>query len=293
MFHYTLPIEGRDEWLAAARRQAGLTRSTSANSSGGTACRRHWSPDRPARPHRKLEIFVPGSEDQQMSTQTYRDQVTRLVSELGSLETKLARAREEAARERSAAGRAINSISRSTSASTVQSRLREAERHEARAVTQDKEAARIANLIASKQKARSDAGRHLADAEAADRKKLALEADRRRRDDSRHIADLERARRATQARTSILPFAGAAFRVPTLGAVEAKSAYRHRPALGPGRPPWTAEQFWARYRDACARATPPYTHSSVAPEFELLDGTRGTDPEYLRKLVRKHGRPPD
>lgn len=111
-----------------------------------------------------------------MSTQTYRDQVTRLVSELAGLETKHAKAREEAARERAAAGRASNSISRTSSPSTMQSRLREAERHEARAVTLDKEAARIANLIASKQKARSEAERRLADAEAADRKKLAAEA---------------------------------------------------------------------------------------------------------------------
>lgn len=230
-----------------------------------------------------------------MSTQTYRDQVTRLVSELGSLETKLAKAREEAARERSAAGRAINSISRSTSASTVQSRLREAERHEARAVTQDKEAARIANLIASKQKARSDAGRNLADAEAADRKKLALEADRRRRDDVRHIADLDRARRATPfgPRAGLFPAAVVARVASTSADLDPKGA-GHTPARGrPGRPPWTAEKFWARYRDACTRATPPYTYASVAPDFETLDGTRGTEPDYLRKLVRKHGLPPE
>jgi hypothetical protein len=229
-----------------------------------------------------------------MSTQTYRDQVTRLVSELAGLETKHAKAREDAARERSAAGRAASSISRTSSPSTVQSRLREAERHDARAVTLDKEAARIANLIASKQKARGDAERRLADAEAADRKKLATEADRRRRDDSRHIADLERARRATRHGASMTPFAGApAFRVIERHEVEANSANRPRPTRGPGRPPWTAEKFWARYREACARATPPYTYPSVAPHFEVLDGTRGTDPEYLRKLVRKHGLPPD
>ena len=95
------------------------------------------------------------------------------MSEIAGLETKHAKAREDAARERSAAGRATASIGRTSSASTIQSRLREAERHEARAVTLDKEAARLANLIASKQKARSDAERRLADAEAADRKKLA------------------------------------------------------------------------------------------------------------------------
>lgn len=230
-----------------------------------------------------------------MSTQTYRDQVTRLVSELGGLETKLARAREGAARERSTAGRAINSISRSSSASTVQSRLREAERHEARAVTQDKEAARLANLIATKQKARSDAERRLSDAEAADRKKIALEADRRRRDDTRHIANLNRAQRANKFGPSAGPFpmAGGAPLATKRAELDSEGA-GHRPARGrPGRPPWTAEKFWARYRDACARATPPYTYASVAPHFETLDRTRGTEPDYLRKLVRKHGLPPE
>lgn len=146
-----------------------------------------------------------------MSTQTYRDQVTRLVSELAGLETKLAKAREDAARERSAAGRATNSISRTSSPSTVQSRLREAERHEARAVALDKDAARIANVIASKQKARSDAERRLTDAEVADRKKVASEADRRRRDDLRHIGELERARRATRVGASAGLFSTPAF----------------------------------------------------------------------------------
>jgi len=40
-----------------------------------------------------------------MSTQTYRDQVTRLVSDLAGLETKHAKAHEGAARERAAAER--------------------------------------------------------------------------------------------------------------------------------------------------------------------------------------------
>ena len=58
-----------------------------------------------------------------------------------------------------------------------------------------------------------------------------------------------------------------------------------------GRPAWTAELFWARYRDACARATPPLTYQAVAPHFMTLDGTIGTSPEYLRKLVRRFGLP--
>lgn len=61
----------------------------------------------------------------------------------------------------------------------------------------------------------------------------------------------------------------------------------------PGRPGWTAELFWARYREARGRATPPYTDRAVAPYFETLDGTHGTNPDYLRKLARKHGRPPE
>ncbi len=200
-----------------------------------------------------------------MSTQSYRDQVTRLVSELAGLETKLAKARGDAARERSAAGRAATSISRTSSPSTVQSRLREAERHESRAVALDKEAARLATLIASKQKARSDAERHLADAEAADRKKLISEADRRRRDDLRHIGNLERVRRPTRLAGSPWPFAT----------------------------PGTAELFWTAYREAVARVKPPHTYDAVAPHFERRDGTVGTEPDYLRKLVGRFGLPPD
>jgi hypothetical protein len=67
---------------------------------------------------------------------------------------------------------------------------------------------------------------------------------------------------------------------------------RRRTARGPGRPGWTDELFWMRYQEALDRATPPYTYRSIAPHFETLDGTRGTDPEYVRKLVGRHGVPP-
>ena len=60
----------------------------------------------------------------------------------------------------------------------------------------------------------------------------------------------------------------------------------------PGRPGWTAELFWARYREALAKAPPPRTYRVVAPLFVALDGTEGTSPEYLRKLVRRFGLPP-
>lgn len=75
--------------------------------------------------------------------------------------------------------------------------------------------------------------------------------------------------------------------------IEPTRADRRRAARGPGRPGWTDELFWTRYQQALDRATPPYTYRSIAPHFETLDGTRGTDPEYVRKLVARHGLPPD
>ena len=60
-----------------------------------------------------------------------------------------------------------------------------------------------------------------------------------------------------------------------------------------GRPAWTQELFWTRYRDARDLARPPYTNKSIAPHFELLDGTRGADPDHVRRLVRRFGLPPD
>jgi hypothetical protein len=60
----------------------------------------------------------------------------------------------------------------------------------------------------------------------------------------------------------------------------------------PGRPGWTAELFRTRYEDACEQAARPLTYRSVAQHFVALDGTKGPSPEYLRKLVRRFGRPP-
>ena len=63
-------------------------------------------------------------------------------------------------------------------------------------------------------------------------------------------------------------------------------------ARRPGRPGWTPELFWARYRDAYERSEPPHSYRLVALHFVTLDGHRGTDAEYLRKLVRRFGLPP-
>jgi hypothetical protein len=59
----------------------------------------------------------------------------------------------------------------------------------------------------------------------------------------------------------------------------------------PGRPGWTPELFWSRYRDAYGRSEPPHSYRLVALHFVTLDGHRGTDAEYLRKLVRRFGLP--
>jgi hypothetical protein len=74
---------------------------------------------------------------------------------------------------------------------------------------------------------------------------------------------------------------------------EAKNSHRDGAARGPGRPGWTAELFRTRYAEAERRAKPPYTYAAVAPYFEMLDGTRGTDPEYFRKLVRRYRETPE
>lgn len=58
-----------------------------------------------------------------------------------------------------------------------------------------------------------------------------------------------------------------------------------------GRPGWTSELFATRYHAAQERATPPYTYQAVAEHLEMLDGETGTEPDYLRKLVKRFGLP--
>ena len=75
-------------------------------------------------------------------------------------------------------------------------------------------------------------------------------------------------------------------------AADAEPADRRSAARGPGRPGWTSELFSTRYQAALDRATPPYTYRSIAGQFETLDGSVGADPDHLRKLVKRYGRPP-
>ena len=75
---------------------------------------------------------------------------------------------------------------------------------------------------------------------------------------------------------------------------DARRGCRRRPARrrpAPGPPGWTPELFAARYRAARERATPPYTDQSIAAHLEMLDGETGTEPDYLRKLVKRFGLP--
>jgi hypothetical protein len=59
-----------------------------------------------------------------------------------------------------------------------------------------------------------------------------------------------------------------------------------------GRPGWTRERFWTHYRDALGRTDPPHTNAAIATHFEMLDGEMGTEPDHLRKLVKRFGLPP-
>jgi len=116
--------------------------------------------------------------------------------------------------------------------------------------------------------------------EHALRQRLGLMARRKRSHDAPRAANH---RRPAEPATAV---------IAARDGVEPHRAQRRRLSRGPGRPGWTDELFWARYQEALDRATPPHTYRSIAPHFETLDGTRGTDPEYVRKLVGRHGLPP-
>ncbi len=67
---------------------------------------------------------------------------------------------------------------------------------------------------------------------------------------------------------------------------------RRSVARRPGRPGWTSELFSTRYQAAQGGATLPHTYQSIADQFEMLDGSVGTDPDHLRKLMKRYGRTP-
>jgi hypothetical protein len=80
---------------------------------------------------------------------------------------------------------------------------------------------------------------------------------------------------------------------PLAPVVPIEAAGRSGRPRGPGRPGWTAERFWERYRQARAKTPPPHVDDDVAEHFLTLDGTVGTEGDYLRKLIRRFGLPPE
>lgn len=131
-----------------------------------------------------------------MSVSLYRGQVDRLTSEIAQLEAKAAGERGRAAKERADGLRIAQSITKTTSASTAQSKLRDAQRREGRAVQHDRQAAQYATQSASKRPTLSDAQQRVERAETADRKKVNDAGDRRQREDERRLDGMERSRRA-------------------------------------------------------------------------------------------------
>lgn len=95
-----------------------------------------------------------------------------------------------------------------------------------------------------------------------------------------HLDDL-----TLRATLGLLPPAGAVVATPDVDAATPRPRQ-------PGRPAWTRELFWSHYRDALGRTAPPHTNASIAAHLEMLDGEMGTEPDYLRKLVKRFGLPP-
>lgn len=138
-----------------------------------------------------------------VSASHHRGRVERLGKQLASLEIQLAGHSERANRDKVAALRASGQASRSSSASTVQSKLRDARRHEEAAAGHERKAADVQSRIAKKRTELLAAQREHARAEEAERKRDAAAAERQRREDIRRIAELERARRAQSPRFAV------------------------------------------------------------------------------------------
>lgn len=55
---------------------------------------------------------------------------------------------------------------------------------------------------------------------------------------------------------------------------------------GPGRPAWSEDKFFRRYREATERLDADATDKEIAADFHVT-------PDHLRRLVRRFGRPPE
>ena len=134
-----------------------------------------------------------------MSVSLYRSQVDRLAKEISGLEKKAADERARVTKERGSALRKSKSIGKGTSASLVQSKLNEIQRHEAKAAQHERRAADYAGQIARKQTSLTSAQKSLERALTSERRKDEQAAKRRRDEDLRHLRKLEATRRAAQA----------------------------------------------------------------------------------------------
>ncbi len=135
----------------------------------------------------------------------YRRRADQLRADIATLEGKVADARKKAAKERTDGQRARQSISRSPSASTVQSKLRDAVRHEERAAQHDGTAAGLLRQLAAKQSSLTTVEGNVERTSAGARRKQAADLARRRREELRHLQDLERRRSEAATYSTALP----------------------------------------------------------------------------------------
>jgi DNA repair exonuclease SbcCD ATPase subunit len=160
-----------------------------------------------------------------MSSSMYRRQVDALTKEIAALEQKAGDERGRAAKERGEALRIRGSVGSTTSQSTLQQKLKDAQRREERAATHDKAAGRIADQMSTKQRALTSASSNLERAvkqerereqreenkrrakEKQDRDKQEREDKRRRQAELDHLRELERRQRALQDPSPVLRLA--------------------------------------------------------------------------------------
>jgi hypothetical protein len=132
-----------------------------------------------------------------MTVSTLRSQVDRLGKDVADLERKAADETVRATKEHGQALRVQNSISRTTSASLLQSKLREIQRYEESASRHEQKAAQYAQQAANKRRSLTSAHNQLEQALKRERDKEERDRKRWREEDLRHLRELEQSRRAT------------------------------------------------------------------------------------------------
>jgi hypothetical protein len=126
----------------------------------------------------------------------YRGQVDRLRKEIADLEKRAADERGRASSDRGDALRISTSITRNTSASVAQSKLRQIQSKESSAAAHDKKAGDFADKAAAKGRQLTSTQNSLDQALAQERRRDEVAARHRREDELRHVRQLEDARRA-------------------------------------------------------------------------------------------------